>query len=83
MTQTDPTTDQVSPDVSNFRSIEMYLINDQLARAHHDEMLMRAERERVTRRAILARRMERRAERAARRARRLTAAAITYRARTY
>jgi hypothetical protein len=53
------------------RSTEMSLIHEALARAHSSERMAEAERERIARRLVVARRQERRAERAAQRASRL------------
>jgi hypothetical protein len=49
----------------------MSFIHEALARAHSQQLLDEAERERIARRLVAARRRERRAERAAQRASRL------------
>lgn len=67
----------------DFRSTEMHLMNEALARAHCTEQRERAMRERRVRRVLAARRMDRRAARAAQRARNLAAAAVSLRSRTY
>jgi hypothetical protein len=58
------------------RTREMQLIPEAMARAHMDERLREAERERPAVRLVTARRMQRRAERASRRARRALAMAV-------
>jgi hypothetical protein len=56
---------------STSRSTDMSFIHEALARAHSQQLLGEAERERMARRLVAARRRERRAERAAQRASRL------------
>ena len=58
------------------RTREMQLIPEALARAHMDDRLREAERERRAVRLAVARRMQRRAERASLRARRALAMAV-------
>ncbi|GAA3824605.1 hypothetical protein [Streptomyces chiangmaiensis] len=58
------------------RTREMQLIPEALARAHMQERLHEAERERQAMRLAVARRMQRRAERASMRARRALAMAV-------
>jgi hypothetical protein len=58
-----------NPLTSTHWSIEMYLINEELARAHMSERQREAERIRRARRVVSARRAQRKAERAVLRAR--------------
>ncbi|MCQ4042898.1 hypothetical protein ACFOSC_03250 [Streptantibioticus rubrisoli] len=58
------------------RTHEMHLIQEALARAHVQERLYEAESERVARRLLRARRLQRRAERASLRARRALALVV-------
>lgn len=67
----------------DFRSTEMHLMNEALARAHCTEQREQAMKEQRVRRVLAARRMDRRAARAAQRARNLAAAAVAMRSRTY
>ncbi len=67
----------------DFRSTEMHLMNEALARAHCTEQRERALQEQRVRRVLAVRRMDRRAARAAQRARNLAAAAVAVRSRTY
>ncbi|TDE08789.1 hypothetical protein [Jiangella asiatica] len=90
MTTTDVTTADVktadlsrTTDGPDFRSTEMHLMNEALARAHCTEQLELAKREQRVRRIMAARRMDRRAARAAQRASRLASAAVAMRTRTY
>lgn len=55
----------------------MYLVNEDLARAHAAQRLEEAQRHQRARRLVAARRASRRAEEAALRARRLLALAVT------
>ncbi|WP_051425810.1 hypothetical protein [Jiangella gansuensis] len=94
MTTTDAITNEVTTaaataDLSrttyapDFRSIQMHLMNEALARAHCTEQLEQAMREQRVRRIMAVRRMDRRAARAAQRARRLASAAVVLRTRAY
>lgn len=85
MTDTRPTPARISPSTEApiFRSTDMHLINEALARAHCTERLSVAERERQVRHVVVTRRLERRAARAAQRARRLAAAAVAMSDRAY
>jgi hypothetical protein len=67
----------------DFRSTEMHLMNEALARAHCTEQREQAMKEQRVRRVLAARRMDRRAARAAQRARNLAAAAVALRSRAY
>ncbi|RIQ26066.1 hypothetical protein DY240_10920 [Jiangella rhizosphaerae] len=67
----------------DFRSTEMHLMNEALARAHCTEQRERAMEEQRVRRVLAIRRMDRRAARAAQRARNLAAAAVALRSRAY
>ncbi|PZF80790.1 hypothetical protein [Jiangella anatolica] len=67
----------------DFRSTEMHLMNEALARAHCMEQREQAMKEQRVRRVLAARRLDRRAARAAQRARNLAAAAVSLRSRTY
>lgn len=67
---------QTEDSTSDVRSDDMYLMNEEMARARSRELFEEAQRFQRVRRLEAARRMERRAARAAVRARRLAAAAI-------
>lgn len=58
------------------RTRDMQLIPEAMARAHMHERMREADSERVGRRVVMARRMQRRAERASMRARRALALAV-------